>query len=317
MIPIPQYPIYSALIDLLGGKKVGYFLDEKNCWDMNLQELERALTEAKRDGVNVVGFVLINPGNPTGQVLSKKAVQDVVKFCAKHKLVLLSDEVYQDNVYDDSAEFYSAKRAAFDSGVSERDEIELASFHSTSKGVFGECGRRGGYMELVGFDEKVKDQLYKLASAGLCPSTSGQIMTSLMARGPSPSDESFEKYQNEKAAIFESLKRRARIVSKGLDSIPGFSCQPAQGSMYCFPSIELPVSAIREAAEKGLSPDTIYAISLLEKTGICVVPASGFGQREGRFGFRTTFLPPEEEIERAVHKIQQHHESFCSRYENE
>jgi aspartate/methionine/tyrosine aminotransferase len=77
--------------------------------------------------------VLINPGNPTGQNLSKEAVRDVVQFCSKNSIVLLSDEVYQENVYDDS-EFYSAKRAAFDCGLLENDKIELASFHSISKG---------------------------------------------------------------------------------------------------------------------------------------------------------------------------------------
>jgi alanine transaminase len=67
MIPIPQYPIYSAMLDLYNGKKVPYFLNEENCWEINVQELERSLSSAREDGVNVVGFVLINPGNPTGQ----------------------------------------------------------------------------------------------------------------------------------------------------------------------------------------------------------------------------------------------------------
>ena len=95
MIPIPQYPIYSATIDLLGGHKVGYYLNEKHGWDLNMKELERSLQEAKDNGINVNSFVLINPGNPTGQVLPKKEVQDIVRFCAKHNLVLLADEVYQ------------------------------------------------------------------------------------------------------------------------------------------------------------------------------------------------------------------------------
>jgi len=146
MIPIPQYPIYSASIDLLGGRQVGYFLDENNGWDMNMEELERSLEEAKADGTNVVCFVLINPGNPTGQVLSKKAVQDVCRFCAKHNLVLLADEVYQENVYDDNAEFVSCKLAAHEAGLIDSNEIELVSFHSTSKGLYGECGLRGGFM---------------------------------------------------------------------------------------------------------------------------------------------------------------------------
>jgi aspartate/methionine/tyrosine aminotransferase len=99
MIPIPQYPIYSATLALLGGRQVGYALDEGNGWEANVSSMERSLQEAKDAGVNVRAFVLINPGNPTGQVLSKEAVGEVVKFCAKHGLVLLADEVYQENVY--------------------------------------------------------------------------------------------------------------------------------------------------------------------------------------------------------------------------
>ena len=314
MIPIPQYPIYSASLDLLNGKKVGYFLDERQNWDLNIQELERSLAEARKNGVNVVGFVLINPGNPTGQVLSKRAVQDVLRFCARHKLVLLADEVYQENVYDEKSEFYSAKRAAFDTGLLENDAIEMVSFHSISKGVFGECGRRGGYMEIVGFDPVVMDHLYKLVSSKLCATVSGQIMTSLMCRGPSPGDESYQSHEDEKVAVFQSLKRRAKLVGEGLNSIPGFSCQPAQGAMYVFPRVELPIAAVKQAHANGIAPDTVYAISLLERTGICVVPASGFGQEAGRYGFRTTFLPPDEEMARAVDLIRQHHEEFCSRY---
>lgn len=75
MIPIPQYPIYSATIDLLGGNKVGYYLDERNGWDLNLKELERSLAEATEKGITVNSLVVINPGNPTGQVLSRKTVQ--------------------------------------------------------------------------------------------------------------------------------------------------------------------------------------------------------------------------------------------------
>jgi aspartate/methionine/tyrosine aminotransferase len=73
MIPIPQYPIYSATIDLLAGKKVGYYLNEEKHWAMEVEELERALNEATASGIDVTALVLINPGNPTGQVLSVSA----------------------------------------------------------------------------------------------------------------------------------------------------------------------------------------------------------------------------------------------------
>ena len=169
-------------------------------------------------------------------------------------------------------------------------------------------------MELTGFDPTVLDQLYKLASSTLCSTLSGQIMTALMVRGPSPGDLSYASHEAEKLAIFESLKRRSTIVSNGLNQIPGFRCQKASGSMYCFPAVDLPVNAVQQAAAKGESPDSLYCKSLLRRTGICVVPASGFGQREGRFGFRTTFLPSEAQMERCVALIRQHHEEFCESY---
>lgn len=317
MIPIPQYPIYSATIDRFGGKKVGYYLDEENGWDMNLEELERSLADAKANGINVNSFVLINPGNPTGQVLGREAIRDIVKFCSKHNLVLLADEVYQENVYDDDAEFYSCKRAAKDIGLDEKhlDALELISFHSTSKGLFGECGRRGGYMEVSGCDAGMRDQIYKLASANLCSNVPGQIMTSLMVNGPKEGDESYKIHEDEKKAVFESLKRRAEIVGKGFNAIPGFSCQEVQGAMYCFPKVTMPSAAVKYAKEQEMTPDTLYAVSLLESTGICVVPASGFGQEEGRFGFRTTFLPPEDEMIRVVDLIHKHHLEFCKKYQ--
>ena len=225
-------------------------------------------------------------------------------------MVLLADEVYQENVYE--GEFYSCKKAAFDCGL--LDDIELVSFHSVSKGVFGECGRRGGYMELTGIDPAVSDELYKLASASLCSTVSGQIMVALMVRGPAVTDESYASHEAEKRAVYESLKRRSQIVSAGLNRIPGFSCQPAAGAMYCFPSVTMPAKAIQYAESIGESPDSLYCVSLLKATGICVVPASGFVQRPGRFGFRTTFLPDEQEMERCVQLIEEHYRQFQQEY---
>jgi aspartate/methionine/tyrosine aminotransferase len=315
MVPSPQYPFYSASITLLGGQIVGYYLDESKGWDLNLETLEKTYRKALEDGVQVRGLVLINPGNPTGQVLSKSPIQDICTFCAEHNIVLLADEVYQQNIYQDGAHFTSCKLAAKEAGLLQNDSIELVSFHSTSKGLFGECGRRGGYMELVGIDSQVEDQIYKLASASLCSSLSGQIMTSLMVKGPEPGDESYESHEKEKNLIYQSLKRRANLVSQGLNSIPGFSCQSAQGAMYCFPSIQLPNGVIQAAKLQNVSPDTIYALDLLECTGICVVPASGFKQKEGRFGFRTTFLASEKDMENAILAMKRHYVEFCQKYQ--
>jgi aspartate/methionine/tyrosine aminotransferase len=318
MIPIPQYPLYSATIDLHRGHKVGYYLNEENGWELNIPELQRALQEATDKGITVNSLVLINPGNPSGSVLTRENLHQVVQFCSRNKLVLLADEVYQENVYDESAEFISCKRAAYECGLLDRDDIELISFHSTSKGVFGECGRRGGYMELVGIDSNVKDHMYKLAASFLCSTVSGQIMTSLMVRGPQPGDVSYESHQAEMDAILQSLKRRSQIVSNGLNTIPGFSCQSSRGAMYCFPSVKFPQGVLDAAEKAGCAADALYCLSLLEKTGICVVPASGFAttQCKLRDGFRTTILPNEESMAQAVERIRDHYAEFCAQYKD-
>lgn len=313
MIPIPQYPIYSAIISRLGARQVGYFLDEERGWAITERELEDRRTAAvERDGLDIRALTLINPGNPTGQVLSREDLEIICKFCAKHEIVLLADEVYQRNIYDDKKEFVSAKKVAMETPGCE--DLQLISFHSTSKGLIGECGRRGGYMELHNIDPYVQTQIYKLASSGLCSGVAGQIMMSLMVRPPLPGEESYELFTKEETSIFESLKRRAVSLVEGLNDIDGVTCNPSEGAMYAFPRVEIPPKAMDDAATLEQTPDSTYALSLLEETGICVVPASGFGQKEGRVGFRTTFLPPEDELNEAIVEFKRHHELFCEKY---
>merc|ERR1711957_357318 len=119
-------------IEMLGGHKVGYFLDEGKGWDVNLEELERSLKEAQDAGINVNSFVLINPGNPTGQVLSKTSVQEIVQFCSKHNLVLFADEVYQENVYHQKA-FLVNVDVVVDTwsllGLTQKSKSKYTSFH--------------------------------------------------------------------------------------------------------------------------------------------------------------------------------------------
>jgi aspartate/methionine/tyrosine aminotransferase len=309
MIPIPQYPIYSALISKLGGRQVGYELDEGLNWAVSREELELKLEKAKSKGLEVKALAMINPGNPSGNVMTHCDIQTLTEFCNTHGIVLLADEVYQTNVYADNAEFVSAKKVAMDCSLK---NLQLVSFHSTSKGLIGECGRRGGYMELHHIDPYVQSQLYKLASADLCSGVVGQIMTSLMVRPPKPGSESYELFHNETNAIFDGLKERSAKLVTGLNKIDGISCVPAEGAMYAFPTINVPPKAIEAAKEQGTTPDNLYALSLLEMTGICVVPASGFGQKKGRVGFRTTFLHPD--TVRAVDLFAQHHEKFTKDY---
>eukprot|EP00535_Pseudo-nitzschia_heimii_P005140 CAMPEP_0197174360 /NCGR_PEP_ID=MMETSP1423-20130617/915_1 /TAXON_ID=476441 /ORGANISM="Pseudo-nitzschia heimii, Strain UNC1101" /LENGTH=651 /DNA_ID=CAMNT_0042623283 /DNA_START=347 /DNA_END=2302 /DNA_ORIENTATION=+ len=309
MIPIPQYPIYSALISKLGGRQVGYELDEGLNWAVSREELESKLEKAQSKGLEVKALAMINPGNPSGNVMTHCDIQTLTEFCDTHGIVLLADEVYQTNVYAEHAEFVSAKKVAMDCNLK---NLQLVSFHSTSKGLIGECGRRGGYMELHHIDPYVQSQLYKLASADLCSGVVGQIMTSLMVRPPEPGNESYELFQQQTNNIYNGLKERADKLVAGLNRIDGISCVPAEGAMYAFPTVEVPPKAIEAAKEQGTTPDNLYALSLLEMTGICVVPASGFGQKKGRVGFRTTFLHPD--TVRAIDMFARHHEKFTSDY---
>ena len=133
-----------------------------------------------------------------------------------------------------------------------------------------------------------------------------------MLRPPQPGDESYPLYKEEVDTIFNGLKERSRKLVEGLNKIPGITCQPADGAMYAFPRVEVPQGAIEKAKELGTTPDNLYALSLLEETGICVVPASGFGQAKGRVGFRTTFLPAT--LDSAIELFAKHHEKFVEKY---
>ena len=132
MIPIPQYPLYSATLAEFGMYQCGYYLNEDNKWALDVSELERSLDEGQRQS-NVRVLVVINPGNPTGQVLSRENIENVIRFAHKNRLFLLADEVYQDNIYDKNCCFHAFKKVMTEMGEP-YSKMELASFMSVSKG---------------------------------------------------------------------------------------------------------------------------------------------------------------------------------------
>uniref|UniRef100_A0A7S0H5X6 Aminotransferase class I/classII large domain-containing protein n=1 Tax=Amorphochlora amoebiformis TaxID=1561963 RepID=A0A7S0H5X6_9EUKA len=313
LVPIPQYPLYSASIALYGGTQVNYTLAENKGWGTSIEDVQRAYDEATAKGIKVKGIVVINPGNPTGQCLEEKNMREIIEFCAQTGTVLLADEVYQTNIYS-STPFVSFKKALRDVEHELERKVPLISFHSVSKGFVGECGRRGGYMEVVNFDEKIRLQLYKLASVILSPNVDGQIMTGLMVDPPLPNSESYDEYSMEGAKILTSLSERARVLVKALNGLEGVHCNPVEGALYAFPRIKLPPGAIAAAKKKGKNPDAFYCLELLDSTGIVVVPGSGFGQEEGTFHFRTSIIPPLDKIAVVSEKIRVFHEKFMQKY---
>ncbi|KAK3220634.1 hypothetical protein Dsin_014604 [Dipteronia sinensis] len=313
LCPIPQYPLYSASIALHGGTLVPYYLDEAAGWGLEISELKKQLEDARAKGITVRALCVINPGNPTGQVLAEENLREIVEFSKQEGLVLLADEVYQENVYVPEKSFHSLKKVSRSMGYGEED-ISLVSFQSVSKGYYGECGKRGGYMEITGFSPDVREQIYKVASVNLCSNITGQILASLVMSPPKVGDESYDSYCAERDGILSSLARRAKTLEDALNSLEGVTCNKAEGAMYLFPRIQLPQKAIKAAEAANSAPDAFYCRHLLNATGIVVVPGSGFGQVPGTWHFRCTILPQEDKIPAIVSRLTDFHKKFMDEY---
>ena len=302
MIPIPQYPLYSAAIRKAGGVQVNYYPDEDNGWTLDKSILEESFTEATRRGVTVKAIVVINPANPTGAVLPEQSARDVIDFAQQHHLAIIADEVYQDNLY--GASFVSFAR------LLGRDEVPLFSLHSTSKGFYGECGHRGGYVEvrnppeIEGTSSTFTDLLLKQASVSLCSNTPGQILTYLMVSSPKVGSEPYRRFVEEKETILGELYAKAGMIRDAFKQMDGVECFGKTGAMYLFPRLnKLPEG----------TTDFDYCMSLLESTGLCTVNGSGFGQREGTSHLRIAFLPSVGLLEEVLPRWTEFHNEYVSR----
>ena len=94
LIPIPQYPLYSALLTLHGGELLPYYLDESRGWGLDVEGLHALVDKAELDGFIPRAIVVINPGNPTGQVMEKEDLEEIVRMCHDKNILILADEVY-------------------------------------------------------------------------------------------------------------------------------------------------------------------------------------------------------------------------------
>jgi len=317
MIPIPQYPLYSAEIALRGGQAIPYYLDEAHHWQLREEILATAIATARAGGVRPVAIAVINPGNPTGAVLTHEEIAMIVRFARANGLAIFADEVYQENVYSELRRFVSFARVLHDL---RETTVPLFSFHSVSKGFLGECGHRGGYVELRNIPDDVMAELVKLQSIGLCANLAGQIATYVMVCPPVEGEESWPQYVKERDGILRDLRAKAEVLGRGINAIEGMSLEMPQGAMYGFVRIQLPPEPDVDVAAMGAEErrayeakrDSDYCLRLLEETGICVVPGSGLGQVPGTFHFRTTFLPAAEEIEEVVRKLGEFHKRYTA-----
>lgn len=301
MIPIPQYPLYSATIKRADGVQVNYYPDEDSGWTLDRSILEEAIEKARRQGVTVKAVVVINPANPTGAILPEDSGREVVEFAREHGVAIIADEVYQDNHY--GAEFVSFARL-----VGEQD-IPLFSLHSTSKGFCGECGHRGGYVEMrnppriAGSSTEFADVLLKQASVSLCSNTVGQALTYLMVKPPPQGSAPHKQFLEEKETVLSALYEKATIIRAAFEGMEGVECFGRTGAMYLFPRLNrIPPG----------TTDFDYCMSLLEMTGLCTVNGSGFGQRPGTHHLRIAFLPPRELLERVLPEWTKFHNEYVT-----
>jgi len=289
MIPTPQYPLYSATIRKNGGKQVNYYPDEDDGWSLATPMLDEAMRQAGAAGVRVKAIVVINPANPTGAVLDEPGIEGVIRFAEKHGLVIIADEVYQENVYGD-------RFVSFASVLGKRD-VPLCSLHSISKGFYGECGHRGGYLEVrnpprvQGTDANLLDILVKQASVSLCANTSGQMLTYLMVSPPPAGSPPHELFARQRQTILRDLFDKAGMIRAAFERMDGVRCTGRTGAMYLFPRLgKLPAGG----------SDFDYCMSLLESTGFCTVNGAGFGQKAGTSHLRIAFLPPKQVLEEGL-----------------
>jgi alanine transaminase len=231
MVPIPQYPLYTATLSVLNAKCVPYYLDESSAWGTSLKEVRSSYDKAVSEGTDVKAIAIINPGNPTGASLSAADIKGVLEFAAEKGIVVIADEVYQTNVF--IGEFISFKKALRDlqkETPGKFDNVELASLHSVSKGMVGECGHRGGYFELIGFDTEVAQEIYKFISIQLCPPVLGQCIVELMVNPPKEGEPSYELYKKEYDGIFNGLKKRAYALYEAFKKMEGVEISEPQVS---------------------------------------------------------------------------------------
>lgn len=301
LVPIPQYPLYSATIRRCGGTQVNYYPEEDDDWSLSIENLEESIQTATKNGVNVKAIVVINPANPTGAILDESSIMQVIDFAEKYDIAIIADEVYQENLY-------GGKFISFAKAIGDRS-IALFSLHSVSKGFYGECGQRGGYLEVrnppkvSNSDMAFIDLLFKVSSVNLCSNSIGQTLVYLMVNPPKDVSDAYKLYTNERQIILDDLFDKATIIRDSFIQMEGMECFGKIGALYLFPRInKLPQN----------TNDFDYCMSLLEDTGLCVVNGSGFGQKPGTHHLRIAFLPSMELLQSVLPKWIDFHNRYIN-----
>jgi alanine-synthesizing transaminase len=261
LVPVPTYPLYTAVLAKIGARPVFYRTDAARGWLPDVDHIRSLITPATR------ALVVIDPNNPTGATYSADVRRALVELADRHNFPLLADEVYADLAFDGPVRAIAAENL----------QAPVISFSSLSKAYLAP-GWRAGWMA-VGGDTRLDDVLgaiKKLADGRLC--ATGPMEHGIVA--------ALNGDRSHQDAFRAALRERADVTTSRLNSIEGISCVAPSAAFYVMPRVELPPG----------KTDADFVLGLLRATGILCVYGSGFGTRPEDGFFRIVFLASPAEL---------------------
>ncbi|XP_073946732.1 alanine aminotransferase 2-like [Choristoneura fumiferana] len=241
-------------------------------------------------------------------------MEEVVRFAHEHRLFLLADEVYQENLVDKP--FVSFKKVIHSMGPP-YDTLELASFMTASKGWAAECGARAALVDIPRLAPQARAAFEDARARAHCPSLLGQCALDCIVKPPAPGEPSYSQFSLERDVIQRALRERAAAAHRALNDIPTFSCNPIEAAMFAFPRFTIPARAHAAARARGVEPDEFYCMQLLEETGLCVVAGAGFGQAPLTLHLRCTVLHAPDQLRYMLRQLKTFHLRFLEEYRDE
>jgi alanine-synthesizing transaminase len=274
LVPSPDYPLWTAAVNLSGGRAVHYLCDEQADWYPDLADIARKITPRTK------AIVVINPNNPTGAVYSSDLLQGLVDLAVKNQLIVFSDEIYDRILYDDTAH---SSTAAFS------DETLFLTFGGLSKN-YRATGFRAGWIIVSGDKKHAADYLNgltTLASMRLCSNVPAQFAIQTALGG----------YQSINELVLPNgrLRKQRDYCWQRLNNIPGISCVKPRGALYLFPKIDVKKFSIHD--------DQQFVLDFLTQQRVLLVQGSGFNWPRPDH-FRIVFLPAVEELAGALDRLE-------------
>ncbi len=273
LIPAPDYPLWTACVNLAGGKAAHYICDEQADWYPDVKDIESKITDRTK------AIVVINPNNPTGAVYPKELLLEIVEIARRHELIIFSDEIY-DRLIMDGVEHTSIASLAPD--------LFCVTFSGLSKSHMI-AGFRIGWMVLSGNKDLARDYIEgikMLSNMRLCSNVPAQSIVQTALWGY----QSVEEYVKPDGR----LTRQRDFIYKALNDIPGISAVKPKGAFYIFPKID--------TAKFGVTDDMQFALDFLKEKKVMVVQGTGFNWIAPDH-FRIVYLPRLEILEESMKKL--------------